>query len=299
MLRAAGHAVEVVAAWNGTATDVLIALHAKKSARSALAFRRACPGGRLIVVLTGTDVYRDLARSARAWQALAGADAIVTLQPAALRMLPPPMRRKARSIVQSARAPAASQKQRPTGMPLRVCVLGHLRTEKDPLRAAYALRLLPGMAIRVVQAGAALDERFAIRARAIASREPRYAWLGDISHRRSLTLLCRSDVLVLSSRMEGGANVLSEAIAAGVPVIASKIDGTTGILGASYPGYFPAGDTAKCARLLRRCANEPAFLRRLRRDVRALRPLVAPGRERASLLEVVTGGCNQGRGRAR
>ena len=57
--------------------------------------------------------------------------------------------------------------------------------------------------------------------------------------------------MVLSSLSEGGANVISEAVAAGVPVLASRIDGSVGLLD-DYPGYFPVRDTAALARLLER-----------------------------------------------
>ncbi len=267
---------------------MLIALHARKSARSALAFARAYPERRLIVVLTGTDLYRDLPRSRLAHRALQAASSLVTLQRDALRLLPRALRAKATPIVQSAVVPARRRRQ--ASGPLRVSVLGHLRHEKDPLRVAYALARLPsGDGMTVTQAGAALDERFARRAQLIATRERRYRWLGDVPHARALRILSESDLLALTSRMEGGANVLSEAIAAGVPVIASRISGTIGVLGRDYPGYFPVGDTGRCAALLHRCVTDPAFLERLRRAVRAVKPLVKPARERALLLRVVEG----------
>lgn len=292
MLAAAGHRVRLLGAWNGERLDVLVVLHARKSVTSALAYRRAHPHGRLVVVLTGTDVYGHLERSARAMRALDAADAIVTLQALAAKRLVAVHRRKCVAIVQSAPRTHAAKRRRRDGV-LKVAVLGHLRREKDPLRAARALRELRGVRIEVVQAGAALTPAYARAAQRLAAREPRYRWLGDLTHAGALRLLAQTDVLVLSSRMEGGANILSEAIATGTAVLASQIDGNVGILGPAYPGYFRVGDTRGCAALLRRCHDQPAFLRELRARVRAKRALVRPEREQALLLGVVGGAAMQ------
>jgi glycosyltransferase involved in cell wall biosynthesis len=80
--------------------------------------------------------------------------------------------------------------------------------------------------------------------------------------------------------MEGGANVVSEAIVLGVPVVSSRISGSIGMLGKDYPGYFEVGDTAGLAELLRRAETDAAFVRDLRDRVRALAPLYRPARER-------------------
>ena len=284
--RSAGHRVRLLSSWNGEPLDVLVALHARKSAGAVLAFAKAHPERPIILVLTGTDVYRDLARSKRAQRALELATRIITLQPDALSRIPRRFHAKVTSIVQSAALPPLGAPQR--GNTVQFCVLGHLRAEKDPMRAGYALRVLPrSLDVRVVQAGGALEERYLRAAEALAARDPRYRYVGEVTHARALRILARSSALVLSSRMEGGANVLCEAIAAGVPVIASRISGNLGILGADYPAYYPLGDTAACARLMWRCIEDAAFVRRLRARVRQLRPLVAPARERRLLLGVL------------
>ncbi len=291
-LRSAGHRVRMLPLWSGEPLDMLIALHARKSATSVRAFARAYPERPIIAVLTGTDIYRDLARSKRAQRVLELATRIVTLQPDALSRIPPRLRAKVTPIVQSATPPPRRRAVAGVGRRAQFCVLGHLRVEKDPLRAAYALREFAHDApIRVVQAGAALDERYLRAAYRIAVRDPRYRYLGELSHARAVRVLASSTALVLSSRMEGGANVLSEAIAAGVPVIASRISGNRGILGASYPGYYAVGDTRACARLMARCIEDGAFLRRLCAHVRRLKPLVAPARERRLLLGVIDSAC--------
>lgn len=283
-LRAMGARVRVLPAWSGEPCDVLIALHAKKSSRSALAFARMHPRKPLVVVLTGTDLYRDVPRSTAARRALDAARAIVVLQPDALRFLKASWRKKASVIVQSA---TAAQANRSRHRELRVVVLGHLRSEKDPMRAAHALAELPRDAkITITQAGAALDARYARAAARIEREDARYRYLGDLSHARALRLLARSDALVISSRMEGGANVVCEAIAAGVPVVASHVSGNVGLLGPNYPGYFITADTGSCARVLAQCMR-PMFLRDLRRRVKLLQPLVRPTNERKAVQALI------------
>jgi len=287
--RSAGWTAILARDYQGQDVDAVVALHARKSASAALAFRRLHPDRPLIVVLTGTDVYGGLLASVAARRALAAATAIVTLQPEAISRIPRSMRGKARSIIQS--APQVRRAQRSDGKrggTLRMCVIGHLRPEKDPLRAAHAVALLPQeCAVRVVQAGRALVPRYAVAARAEMRRNKRYRWLGELSRPAARRLLCSSDAMIISSVMEGGANIACEAIACGVPIFASRIPGNTGILGRSYPGLFAVQNTAALARLMRRAILDPRLLRRLSQWIHRLRPLVAPRRERGEWLALI------------
>ena len=79
--------------------------------------------------------------------------------------------------------------------------------------------------------------------------------------------------------MEGGANVLSEAIAASLPLLASRIDGNVGILGPDFPGLFDVGCTRQLARLLTRAETSPAYLAELSAWSKSLAPLADPARE--------------------
>lgn len=278
ILRELGHQVNIAMSYEGQPYDLLIALHARRSYPSVCCFNRDHPDRPLIVALTGTDLYRDLPRSRSAQHALELATRIVTLQPKAQAELQSRLRDKVRVIYQSVRAKPQHGPSHSGGFD--VCVIGHLRPLKDPFRTALAVRRLPPESrIRVLHLGGAMDERMAFRARAEMKVNPRYRWLGEQSRARVQQILARSALCVLSSKLEGGANVLSEAIVAATPVLASRIAGSVGILGEDYAGYFNVGDSEGLARLLDRAERDPPFLARLQSDCARLRPLFNPALE--------------------
>ena len=283
-LRAAGHAVEVSVQWSPErGADAMLALHARRSHPSIKAF----PAGRpLVVALTGTDVYRDIHESAEARESLELAHRLIVLQPMAARELAPRLRRKVRVVVQSS---ATTLRQAPVRRRFRVCVIGHLRAEKDPLRALVSLSHLPGWDdLEVIHLGAALDPALEAEARAGMARDPRYRWLGSVPHARALRWLASSHAMVISSRMEGGANVVCEALRVGVPVLASRIPGNIGLLGGGYAGYFPLEDERALARLIHRAASDPTFYSSLKKDLKGRRGMVAPRAEARALLAALS-----------
>ena len=116
---------------------------------------------------------------------------------------------------------------------------------------------------------------------------PRYLWRDDVPRAAVQNLLRRSHAMVLSSLSEGGANVVSEAIVAGVPILASRMDGNVGLLGGDYPAYFPVGDTQALARLMRRIEIDRRFVVTLRRAIARRAPLFRPEREVAAWRELL------------
>ena len=295
ILKQLGHRVSIEQEYGGANYDLLIALHARRSHPSIKLFHTASPQAPIVVALTGTDLYRDLSRSRAAQESLELATCIVVLQPKALDELAPELRSKAVVIYQSAKrvrdgalARARSRKGRKSERYLDVCVVGHLRPVKDPFRAALAVRLLPASSqICILQVGGAMTTGMTTRARAEMKRNPRYRWLGEQTPGQVRSLLSRCWLGVLSSRMEGGANVLSEAIVAGVPVLASRIPGSLGILGEDYPGYFAVGNTRGLARLLERAEAEPDFFLELTRRCKQLATLFNPARERQAWADLL------------
>ena len=278
ILRGLGHPTHIATAFERQRCDLMVALHARRSRDSILRFRRLRPDRPLVLALPGTDLYGDIHTDVGARDSLQRADRLILLQEAGATELPERLRSRARVIVQSLRAPR--RPSRPVRGAFQVCVLGHLRSVKDPLRAAAASRRLPPASrVRVVQAGGALEEDLAVQARREEDRNDRYRWVGELPRWQALRLLSRSHLLALTSRMEGGANVVCEALAHGVPVVSSEISGSIGLLGPGYPGYFPVGDTGALAALLSRAEADTAFYERLRLACRERASLVDPKRE--------------------
>jgi hypothetical protein len=107
MLRELGHKVQVSVRWNGRAADAMIALHARRSHDAIVRFRERFPTLPLVVVLTGTDLYRDIRADRDAQASLELADRLVVLQDMGKRELSARLRRKTRVIHQTAQVGAS------------------------------------------------------------------------------------------------------------------------------------------------------------------------------------------------
>lgn len=284
MLRPA-YRVRLAAQWAAGDEALLIALHARRSAASVAAWRAARPQAPSLLVLTGTDLYRDIETDAAAQRSLELADRLVVLNELGAVRLPAALQPKCRVVLQSctARAPLA----KPTRH-LRALMVGHLRAEKDPqtyFRAAG--RLAQRADIRLDHVGNALDPALGAEASARAAAQPNYRWLGGLDHAATRRRIQAAHVLVHASRMEGGAHVVIEAIRSGTPVLASRIDGNLGLLGAHHAACFDPGDDAGLAALLARARDDPDMLAHLQRQQARRAHLFEPAAERAALLGLV------------
>ena len=279
------------AAWSGRPCDLLVALHARRSHDSIVRFAAAHPDRPRIVAATGTDVYGDGPVSGETQDSFLRATRIVVLQPRAVERLPESTRGRARVVFQSVIVPA----ERPPKVQdaFQVCALAHLRPVKDPLLPARAARLLPASSrIRVVHLGGLIDESLRAELEREQRENPRFRWLGERPPGEALEVLARSHLFVSGSRHEGGSNAVSEAIAFGLPILATAIPGSLGLLGDDHPGLFPVGDARKLADLLHRAEIDPAFLASLGARSATLAGLTDPARERESwrtlLAEIAT-----------
>jgi len=285
MLRSADYQVSVADSFTGQPADVLIALHARRSAASVLRWSVERPGSAQALVLTGTDLYGDIHTDPAAQRSLALADRLIVLHERAVTDLPAEHRHKALVCLQSTSARATLVK---TTRHLRALMVGHLRDEKQPQTYFAAARLLGGRAdIELDHIGAPLDPDLGLQARATQAACPRYHWFADLPHSVTRARIQRAHLLVHPSRVEGGAHVVIEAVRSGTPVIASRISGNVGLLGDDYAGYFELGDAAGLATLLRQCRDDPTILATLCAQCAARAPLFAPEHERATLITLL------------
>ena len=273
--------------YDGAPADLMVAVHAWRSAAAIAAFKSHHPDRPVVLQLSGTDIYDYITSDpGPTLRSMELADRLVALNDLAWRVVPRRLRGRLQVIHQSAEAPP--QRWSPSTRGVVISVIGHLRDVKDPLRAAEAARLLPADSkVRIEQVGRAYTPQWAERARAEMRTNPRYRWRGDVPHAEVRRLLMRSHAMVISSLSEGGANVISEAAVVGVPILASRMDGNVGLLGSAYPGYFPVGDTRSLATLLQRMESDPRFARDLARAIRARAALFSPRREIAAWRRLV------------
>lgn len=285
---ASHYRVRLVQEWPaGPPSDdkLMLALHARRSAASIAAWRDQAVARPLVVALTGTDLYRDIQTEPAAQRSLALADRLIVLNELGLQALPADLRPKAQVCLQSAFARRPVPK---TGRHLRALMVGHLREEKSPqtfFEAARRLASAPDILFDHI--GDGLDPALARQAHALMTAQPRYRWLGALGHGATRARIQAAHVLVHASRMEGGAHVVIEAVTSGTPVLASRIDGNVGLLGADYGGYFTWGDADGLAALLLRCRQDLAMLAGLQRQCEARAELFTPQHERHTLLALL------------
>ena len=292
--------VTIAQTWNGAphgmSYDVMLALHARRSADAIAAWAKThgrsanstASARGLAVVLTGTDLYRDIQTDAAAQGSLRHAQRLIVLQERGPDALPAALQAKTQVIFQSTSTRKTLQKPK---RHLRALMVGHLRDEKSPQTLFAAARLLATHSnVLIDHIGEPLDAALGDQARATAAACRHYRWLGGLPHKDTRRRIQQAHVLVHASSMEGGAHVVMEAVCSGTPVLASRIAGNVGMLGADYPGYFEHGDAQALSDLLVRCRTEQAetgLYAQLQSHCAARAHLFAPAAERAALIKLV------------
>ncbi len=210
-----GYQSRISQSWSGKNTDLLIALHGYRSYPSITEFKKQFPDKPVILVATGTDIYRDMAMHPEVAQSMQLANQIIILQAAAFDVIPKRFHFKTSVIYQSTKGVS---KKSPPKKEFLISIIGHLRPEKDPFCIARSLPLLPTSSkVKVKHYGMAMSPQMDKLASQYNARLPRYQWLGKKTHAATMQALSRSHLMVITSLMEGGAHVVTEAIAIGIP----------------------------------------------------------------------------------
>lgn len=266
--------------WDDQPAEVMIALHAHRSRAEVERFRTQTPGGRVAVLLTGTDLHEfpvgELVEVGEA------ADALVVMHEAARRALPARLVDKALVIHPSVALPVL-EKSTEAGL---VTQLGHLRPVKNPFLAVESLQDCP---IRLLHLGQALSVEMEEQASGWMSKEPRYTWLDNLDRDGALRYLAKSHFTLNTSRSEGASNAVLESVALGVPVLASRIPGNVGLLGDDYQGLFGVGELPG---LMRRATEDAPWLESLRAQLALREPLFRPETEQEAWRSLVDGLCS-------
>ena len=268
--------------WDGSPADCMVALHARRSGQSIANF--AASGKPIALVLTGTDLYRDIQTDALAKQSLRLATQLVTLQDAGVAILPAQYQSKTSTIYQSAKS---LPHLKPRSSTFDCVMVGHLRDEKDPLTAIHAVMKtqIPRLRLRVI--GDAARAEVGVKAVELSQTDARIQWLGALPNTSTRREIRRAQILIIPSIMEGGANVIIEAVTSGTPVLASRINGSIGMLGEDYEGYFSVGDSHGLARLLERCNSDLSFMDKLSHQCAARAKLFDPALEKSAVLALI------------
>jgi putative glycosyltransferase (TIGR04348 family) len=280
------YAAEIMLQWDGRPFDVMLALHARRSAESIAEWSVKYPDKLIVLALTGTDLYRDIAVDPLAQQSLKLAHRLIVLQDMGPKNLPAEHQSKCQVIFQSTTRRQTAKK---TTQKLRALMVGHLRSEKSPETYFEVAKILAVREEIVLDhIGAPLDAELGQKASQLSLELSNYRYLGEQTHAQTRARIVRAHLLVHPSRMEGGAHVVMEAVMSGTPVLASRIDGNVGMLGVNYDGYFPVGDAQALASMLQKCKNEPGFLDHLNKQCALRAPLFEHQAEKTSLLRIVS-----------
>ena len=287
IFRSLGHSVSTITDYDDRSADMMVAIHAWRSARAIERFKALYPEKPLVVCLAGTDINEFIHSHPKpTLRSMELSDAMVCLHSLVKDITPISLQSKLHVIFQSAKP--LTGPRRLSDRNFNICVVSHLREIKDPMRTALAVRTLPNQSkIRVTHLGMAHDGRSAARAITEMKQNPRYVWKGEVAGWQVRQELKRSHLMVISSRAEGGANVISEAVVAGVPVIASKIDGNVGLLGKNYRGYYPVGNTRELRKVILKAEKDKVFFQSLTKQCNSIKSKFTAEREQKSWAELI------------
>ncbi|HET7542463.1 MAG TPA: glycosyltransferase family 4 protein [Polyangiaceae bacterium] len=156
------------------------------------------------------------------------------------------------------RSPSAGQE--PAGARIRLLFVGNIVPRKRVLELTRAFAELPNEHAELVLVGAELEPGYAEDIRALIAQAQvgtRVRWRGALDAASVAAELSLADALVLPSTLEGYGMVLSEALWAGVPIIAARVGAAETLVGRTQAGllYEPDDENGLGARLASFVAN--------------------------------------------
>lgn len=236
--------------------------------------RAAISTGAAMVSTAHGQVGGDLRNQCYEWiqrRAFARRDAVVAVsRPLALSLIadgaPPERIHVVRNAWRARAAPRPRREARALlGIPAEGFVVGwvgRITREKglDLLLDALALAPMPELRLAIIGEGREQDALSVRAARTALGRSHRIHWLGAVPD--AARVVSALDALVISSRSEGTPLVLLEAMAAGIPVIATAVGGIPDIIGETEGFLVPPGDTDALRSAIDRVQRDPTEARR-------------------------------------
>ena len=286
LLTQAGHSAQAINTDMPPPADAMIALHATKTLASSKRFKVHSPKGKLIIYLTGTDLYKEQANNNPEFkEALILADALVVGQRASLASIPSEFKSKSHFVPASVLLPSLKKVSAPPSPSL--ALIGHLRPVKNPFLMNLALEQLSAITLNAFTLGAALEPSMLAEAERWQQADSRFHWLNDIPYSEALSWIEQVDFTLNTSHSEGGSNAVAESIVLGTPVLASKIEGNVGMLGDDYLGYFEPNNANSLAKLIRRAITDHDFHEALLEQTLDLQQNFLPEKETAGWLKLL------------
>lgn len=286
LLSSAGHTAEAINTDMPPEADVMIALHATKTLAASRRFKTQCPNGKLIIYLTGTDLYKDQpTNNPEFYEALNLADTLVISQPASLDSIPNCYKEKTHLVPASVMLPPEKHVSSPPSS--SIALVGHLRPVKNPFLMNQALDQLTDLDVHAYTLGAALEPNMITEVNLWQQKDHRFQWLDDVEHAEALSWMRQVDFTLNTSHSEGGSNAVTESIVLGTPVLASRIEGNVGLLGRDYLGYFEPGNSSELAKLINKALTDQNFSEQLTQQIKELQPRFATQKETEGWLSII------------
>ncbi|MBM4268628.1 MAG: glycosyltransferase family 4 protein [Deltaproteobacteria bacterium] len=177
-----------------------------------------------------------------------------------------------------------------TRRPLRALFVGQVGQRKGISYLLEAMRRLGSHPVELTIAGEVMGSAPGLR----EACSERVHLAGRVAERELARLFASADVFVLPSLVEGFGLVLLEAMAAGLPILATPHSAAPDLVEEGGDGFVvPVRDPDAIAERLALLASDPALLRRMKRAARAKAELFPWSRYERAVVEATCGGWDQ------